>query len=46
MNNIEKTLLEQMEKRKFHDTITDDFEFADSLIDQNDNMEVNTNEDD
>ena len=47
MNDVETTLLEQMENEKFQKVVSDDFAFADSLIDQEDldkiNKEANKN---
>lgn len=36
MNAVEQTLLEHMENEKFQSVVSDDFAFADSLIDQKD----------
>ena len=36
MNKVEKLLLEEMQEDVFQKTVTDDFAFVDSLIDQND----------
>lgn len=45
MNNVEKTLLEQMENDKFQKAVRDDFSCVDSLIDQNDINKANAGED-
>ena len=36
MTDVERTLLEQMENKNFQNVVSDDFAFADSLIDQKD----------
>ena len=36
MNKIEAMLFEQMQEEKFQQTVADNFDFVDSLIDQND----------
>lgn len=41
MNDVERTLLEQMQNRKFQEAISDDFSCVDSLIDQRDIDKLN-----
>lgn len=38
MNDVERLLLEQMDENKFQSTINDDFDFVDSLIDDEEEM--------
>lgn len=44
MRDIEQMFLEQMETDKFEKAISDDFSFADSLIDQKDLDKYNNEE--
>ena len=44
MREIEKMFLEQVESEKFQRAISDDFSFADSLIDQRDLERINKEE--
>lgn len=46
MRDIDHLFLEQMESDKFQKIISDDFSFADSLIDQKDLEKINNEEDD
>lgn len=45
MNKVEKMLLEEMKEDIFHKTVTDNFGFVDSLIDQNDLDKLSDKED-
>lgn len=45
MNKVESMLLEQMEEEKFHQAVHDNFDFVDSLIDQNDLDKLKEKED-
>ena len=45
MNKIEQMLLEQMEEEKFHQTVADNFDFVDSLVDQIDLERISDEED-
>ena len=45
MNKIERMLLEQMEEEKFHQVVTDNFDFVDSLVDQTDLERISDEED-
>lgn len=44
MNKVESTLLEQMDNKLFQDVISDDFAFADSLVDNDDLNKLNIKE--
>lgn len=43
MNNVEKALHDQLVSDKFQKVVSDDFTFADSLIDQRDLDKINDN---
>lgn len=45
MNKIEHMLLEQMKEEKFHQVVTDNFDFVDSLVDQTDLERISDEED-